>query len=55
MDGNAIHRTTTACGGAPDSLIDDLKKIVELLGLNSGDSPFDQIGRRAAEHIRHLK
>jgi hypothetical protein len=53
--GVSRERLAEACGGNPDSLVDDLKKIAELLGLNSGDSPFDQIGRRAVEHIRRLK
>jgi hypothetical protein len=53
--GVSRERLAETCGGNPDSLVDDLKKIVELLNLNSGNSPFDQISWRAVEHIRHLK
>lgn len=53
--GVSRERLAEACGGDPESLIADLKKIVELLGLNSGDSPFERIGRQAVEHLKYLK
>jgi hypothetical protein len=53
--GVSRERLAEVCGGNPDALIDDLKEIVRLLGLNSDGSPFDRISQRAVEHIRHLK
>ncbi|MFQ3631714.1 hypothetical protein [Roseiflexus sp.] len=52
--GVSRERLTEVYGDEPARLIDDLHKIVELLGLASQESPFERIAAVAIGRLRHL-